>query len=43
MPVAVATALIRGIDPLPELAATAVSLALERARLAHPHLSLIHI
>ena len=37
MPIAVATALIRGLDPLPELAVSAVSLALERARLAHPH------
>lgn len=37
MVVAVATALIRGTDPLPELAGGAVSLALERARLAHPH------
>lgn len=37
MVIAVATALIRGTDALPELAVTAVNLALERARLAHPH------
>jgi len=43
MPVAVATALIRGVDPLPELAATAVSLALDRARLAHPHSVLLFL
>lgn len=43
MPIAVATALIRGIDPLPELAATAVSLALERARLPHPHSVLLFL
>lgn len=43
MPVAVATALIRGVDPLPELAATAVSLAVERAQLAHPHSVLLFL
>ena len=43
MPVAVATALIRGLDPLAELAAAAVSLALERARLAHPHSVLLFL
>lgn len=43
MPVAVATALIRGAEPLPELAAMAVSLALERARLDHPHSVLLFL
>lgn len=37
MAIAVATALIRGTDALPDLAVTAVKLALERARLEHPH------